>query len=51
MGEKHGSANSAGWYVVSDTFAFRWETREMACRLIVRPKFEAKQIDHRPTQR
>jgi len=37
MGEKHGSLSGAGWYVVGETFAFKWQTRELACRLIVRP--------------
>ncbi len=38
MGEYHGSLSGAGWYVVSETFAFRWQTRELACRLIVKPE-------------
>lgn len=35
MGEYHGVSNaSAGWFVVSDTFATRWGQRTLACRLI-----------------
>ena len=38
MGEHHGSGNPPGkWYVVSETFAVRWEERRYACRLIVLP--------------
>ena len=35
MGQNHGSHSGLGWYVVAESFAFRWETRELACRLIV----------------
>jgi hypothetical protein len=38
MGEKHGQHSGEGWYVVAESFAFRWETRELACRLIEKPK-------------
>lgn len=38
MGQNHGSASGADWYVVAETFAFRWQTRELACRLIVKPQ-------------
>lgn len=34
MGQNHGSHSGAGWYVVSETFAFQWQTRELAYRLI-----------------
>jgi hypothetical protein len=37
MGQNHGSQSGAGWYVVSESFAFRWHDRELACRLIERP--------------
>jgi len=38
MGENHGSQSpSRSWYVVSETFAFRWQDRQLACRLIERP--------------
>jgi hypothetical protein len=38
MGEHHGSGNPPGkWYIVSETFAVRWEERRYACRLIVLP--------------
>lgn len=37
MGANHGSHNSgAGWFVVSDTFATRWNNSELACRLMRR---------------
>lgn len=35
MGENHGSGDGSGFHVVSETFAFRWQTREYGCRLIV----------------
>ena len=38
MGANHGSQNSEGWRVIAETFAVRWETRELACRLITKPK-------------
>lgn len=34
MGANHGSQSGHGWFVVSDTFATRWNTRELACRLL-----------------
>lgn len=35
MGDNHGSGHPGGrWYVVSDTFAFKWGSGEYACRLI-----------------
>lgn len=34
MGANHGSQNGGGWYIVSDTFATRWNTYELACRLL-----------------
>ena len=35
LGEFHGSENpDDGWKVISDTFAVRWEGRELGCRLI-----------------
>lgn len=36
-GENHGTQSSgAGWKEISDTFATKWEGRELACRLISR---------------
>lgn len=35
MGDNHGSGHPGGrWYVVSDTFAFKWGYSEYACRRI-----------------
>lgn len=35
MGEHHGSQSSAaGWFVISDTFATRLDSEELACRLL-----------------
>lgn len=34
MGAHHGAGNGAGWFVVSDTFATRWGTLHLACRLM-----------------
>lgn len=34
MGANHGSHNDDRWHVVDETFAFRWNDRELACRLI-----------------
>ena len=35
MGENHGSHSAGrGWFVVSDTFATRWNNKELACRLL-----------------
>lgn len=39
MGANHGSQSSGSdWFVVSDTFATRWESKELACRLLVAKK-------------
>lgn len=36
MGANHGSQSEGnGWYIVSDTFATRWNTVELACRLLI----------------
>ena len=38
MGEFHGTGGpSAGWFVVSDTFAISWGQVEFGCRLLQRP--------------
>jgi hypothetical protein len=35
LGAKHGIGNLPGsWHIVSDTFAFSWETKEYSCRLL-----------------
>ncbi len=35
LGANHGSQSSGGgWFVVSDTFATRWDKSELACRLL-----------------
>ncbi|MBY5766323.1 hypothetical protein HFO06_24960 [Rhizobium leguminosarum] len=34
MGANHGSGSSGGWFVVSDTFATRWDSQHLACRLM-----------------
>jgi hypothetical protein len=39
MGQNHGSQSGAGWYVISESFALRWQERELACRLIEKPNF------------
>ena len=36
MGLNHGSCSDENWHVVSDTFAFKWDREEAACRLIAR---------------
>jgi hypothetical protein len=36
MGQNHGSHVSGTWWVISETFAMRWQGRELACRLIVK---------------
>lgn len=37
MGQYHGSEGPYGkWYVISDTFAVTWKSRQLACRLIER---------------
>lgn len=39
MGEHHGSQNPAGnWFIVSDTFATKWQGKELACRLLTAKK-------------
>ena len=36
MGENHGSQSASGdWFIVSDTFATRWDAEELACRLLL----------------
>jgi len=34
MGRYHGVGNDGAWFEVSDTFAFRWNDRRLACRLL-----------------
>lgn len=34
MGANHGSGNDGSWFEVNDTFATRWGSRELACRLM-----------------
>jgi len=35
MGANHGSESAGrGWFIVSDTFATRWNSSELACRLL-----------------
>lgn len=34
MGANHGTGNTDNWFVVSDTFAFRWGAQILACRLL-----------------
>ncbi len=36
MGAHHGAGNDGTWFEVSDTFATRWDKRELACRLLTR---------------
>ena len=37
MGANHGSQSSgSGWYIVSETFATKWNTHQLACRLLVK---------------
>lgn len=39
MGANHGSGAPSGkWHIVSNTFAVQWHDRQLACRLIERPK-------------
>ena len=35
MGANHGAGNDGSWFEVTDTFAARWEGRQLACRLMV----------------
>jgi hypothetical protein len=45
MGANHGRGNPSGnWRVISETFAFRWQDRQLACRLIERNP--ANTFDH-----
>lgn len=34
MGANHGAGNDGSWYEISETFATRWQERELACRLL-----------------
>lgn len=34
MGANHGAGNDGSWFEVSETFATRWNGRELACRLM-----------------
>jgi len=37
MGANHGSQNAgSGWYIVAETFATKWNTHQLACRLLLR---------------
>lgn len=36
MGANHGAGNDGSWFEISETFANRWNGRELACRLMVR---------------
>lgn len=36
MGANHGSGSSGGRFVVSDTFAVRWGSQHLACRLMTK---------------
>ena len=36
MGVHHGVGDDGSWFDVSDTFATRWNDRELACRLLIR---------------
>lgn len=36
MGANHGAGNGEGWFVVSDAFATRWGSQQIACRLMHR---------------
>ncbi|MBB6357645.1 hypothetical protein ACFFTN_27520 [Aminobacter aganoensis] len=35
MGKNHGAGVNGSWFEVSDTFATRWNEKEIACRLMV----------------
>jgi hypothetical protein len=38
MGANHGSQSTgAGWAIISDTFATKWDSSELACRLLTQP--------------
>jgi hypothetical protein len=34
MGLYHGAGNDGSWFEISDTFATRWGTQQLACRLL-----------------
>ncbi|WP_428515459.1 hypothetical protein [Roseovarius sp.] len=34
MGANHGAGGGGSWFEVSETFAFRWGSRNLACRLL-----------------
>jgi len=34
MGANHGAGNDGSWFEVNETFASRWDDRELACRLM-----------------
>lgn len=36
MGANHGVGNDGSWFEVSETFATRWNDREVACRLMTK---------------
>lgn len=39
LGEYHGSQNPNGrWFIVSETFAVKYEAKELACRLLIKNK-------------
>jgi hypothetical protein len=41
MGANHGSHSPSGkWRVISETFAIQWHERQLACRLIERPRVQ-----------
>ena len=35
QGANHGSGANGWWFVVSETFAVKWEANELACRLLI----------------
>lgn len=39
MGANHGQGSSYGWYEVTETFAVRWQTSDLACRLLTKSFF------------
>lgn len=38
MGLHHGAGNDGSWFEVSETFSTRWQSRELACRLLTEKK-------------
>lgn len=36
MGANHGAGNDGSWFEVSETFATRWHSAELACRLMIK---------------